>query len=360
MYFNLQLYQQYYYQRTAYSEVADNLSNDSNISLCLNQELIDNLAGNNETSVLVQTKVNGLNIIMDLGSLLPSAFAVLIFGPLSDKFGRKPFLILAVFGQAVSDIISLAAVYFNLNVMVFTASSLCFGVFGGFGGIFMISLAYITDVTPERWLTARTGLLVAAIFAATAISSTISFRWISYTNCNFLPPAFFVIGVNVVGIIYTVLIPESLSKQERISLLSTKKGLVSLSKGIKLFFWPPYIGLRKFWKLWALLLVMTISIIDQVGFAEIITFYLYNKPLLWSYNTISTYETVVSITTGASLVLLLPFLVGLNFPDAMIALLGTVFATGSYVFIALLRETWQMFLGKQIFGLKLQLVITQD
>lgn len=349
MFFNTQTYQQYYYQRIAYTEVTDNLSNDSNVtlsntSLCFNQELIDNLTGNGATSVSVQTKVNKLNIIMDIGSLLPSGIVALIFGPFSDKVGRKPFLVVALLGQVFGNLISLIIVYFKLNVILFAAASLCVGLSGGFGIIFTVSFAYITDITPKRWLTARVGLLVSTLFIGTAISSSISYRWISYTDCNFLPPAIFLLVIMIVGVLFTVFIPESLSKQGA----GSNKRLATLTKGVRLFCWPPHLGLHKFWKLWAVLLVMTITVINEVGNAEIMTFFQRNRPLLWTYDTVSTYVTVFSIATGTSLLVLLPLLVFVKVPDVVIALIGAVFATGSYVFIALLKKTWQMFLGKLI------------
>ena len=53
---------------------------------------------------------------------LLSSLMVVLWGPLSDAFGQKPFMLLTIFGQTVSVCLSLLIVYFELALKGFAAS----------------------------------------------------------------------------------------------------------------------------------------------------------------------------------------------------------------------------------------------
>lgn len=356
VYFQMQVYQQYYFQRVMKQSISDyysNMSDELNISLalddvCLNQDQIVNLT-NNETFVNGQKKVNIISMITTLVSLVPSIVTSLLVAPLSDRFGRKPILVLVFIGQTIGAAIGVLIVELKLSMYVFLVSAFSTGICGGFGVIMATVFAYITDVTPKRWLTIRMGILEASIFVGTATSSAASDKWIEKMNCDFRPMVWFILVIVALGFLYSIVIPESLTKEVKIK-NKGKSGhkIKSMIRGAKILCCPSYIGFSKLWKFWVAIFIMILAMINETGLTEISSYFLHNKPLEWTYSTIGNYLAVSSVSHMLALLGLLPILVLLKIPDAIIILIGVLFACGMCIFIALLTKSWEMFLGKTI------------
>ena len=350
MYFEMQLYQQYYFQRIFRTIIKDNVTNMSelNISIdhiCLNQSLIENLTSS-ESFIKGQKMVNDFSMITVIIFLLPSIVVSLFAGPLSDRYGRKPVIASVFIGQLIAAVCIVLIVYLELNMLYFFIGAFAMGISGGVGVMMGATFSYITDVTPEKWLTIRMGIVEASIFVSTATSSAAADKWIQLTNCTFRPQVWVVIAAVVLGLIYTIIIPESLSKESRVKNMSkSKKGLKSLAIGVKIFFWKSYLGINV-WKLWIVLIVMVLIMINQNGITEIIAYFLHNKPLEWDYGLIGTYIALSSVSHLVALIFLLPILVLIKLPDSVIILIGVCVSCGMYVFAALLTESWEMFVGE--------------
>ena len=347
VYFQIQVYQQYYFQRIMKEQIKNYLnSTDLNISdSCLKQDLVVNLT-DNETFIDGQRKVNQISMITTLTSLTPSILTSLILTPLSDHYGRKPILVLVLIGLLIGSVIVAFIVHFQLSMYVFLASSLASAMGGGFGVMLACSFAYITDMTPKRWLTIRMGALEASIFVAVATASAAADKWMDKANCDFRPLSWFIVMLCVVGLVYCFLIPESITEQIKISNnVSSKRGWRTFIHGVKIVSLPKYIGLSGVWKLWMAIFIMVLAIISEIGIIEIQGYFLHNKPLEWTYDTIANYNIVTSTSHLLALVVLVPIFVVLNTPNAVIILIGIVFSCGVSVFIALLTKTWEMFLG---------------
>ena len=356
VYFQMQVYQQYYFQRVMKQSIRDyysNMSDELNISsalddVCLNQDQIVNLT-NNRTFVIGQKKVNVISMITTLVSLVPSIVTSLLVAPLSDQFGRKPILMLVFIGQIIGAVIGVLIVELKLSMYIFLVSAFSTGICGGFGVIMATVFAYITDVTPKQWLTIRMGILEASIFIGTATSSAASDKWIEKMNCDFRPMVWFILIVVALGFLYSIVIPESLTKEVKLK----KKGksghnFKSMIRGAKILCCPSYIGFSKLWKFWVAIFIMILAMINETGLTEISSYFLHNKPLEWTYSIIGSYLAVSSVSHMLALLGLLPILVLLKIPDAIIILIGVLFACGMCIFIALLTKSWEMFLGKPI------------
>ena len=348
VYFQMQLYQQYYFQRIFRTIIEDDNVTELNISMdhiCLYQSLIENLTSS-QSFVKGQRMVNDFGMITVIIYLLPSIVVSVFAGPLSDRYGRKPVMISVFIGQLIAGVSGIVIVYLELNMYYFVIGAFTTGISGGFGVILGAAFAYISDVTPKKWLTIRMGIVEASIFVATATSSAAADKWIQQTNCTFRPQVWVVLLVVLMGLIYTIIIPESLSKESRVKNMSkSKKGFKSLATGVKIFFWKSYLGINM-WKLWIVLIVMVLIMINQTGLTEIINYFLHNKPLEWEYGTIGIYMAVTSISHLVALIFLLPILVLIKLPDSVIILIGVCVSCGMYVFVALLTESWEMFVGE--------------
>ena len=343
-YFQFQIYQQYYYQQTA----RNTLNLTSNFS-CLNQTDIVDLS-DNETFATIQDTSKYIMMVTSLVSQIPSIPATILVGGFADKFGRKPIMFLLFAGELVQSIVCLVVIYFNLNMYVFLLGSVINGFTGGFGAAVVAGYAYIADITPKRWLTIRSGLLQLFIFAGSASSAASSNSWLGSNGCDFHPPSWLLVAVPVVGILYVAIIPESLTDERRQELaLRPKKGLQAWITGIKIYFLPTYLGVKKYWKLLAATACMGLAIINEIGSVEINTYFLENKPLEWSLERISLYSTISSVVHAVSLLVLLPLLVLLRFPDPLITLIGVIFAGSVAIFFGFIKHSlpfWIVFIGE--------------
>lgn len=348
VYFQMQVYQQYYYQRVFRTIVSNwtNLS-DLNYSIydtCLTQDTIVNLTSS-DLFVNGQKSINIYSMLTTITFLLPSILVSPFIGTLSDQVGRKPAMLLVFGGQILSAILGVCIVYFELSIFCFLATAFITGVSGGFGMMMSSSFAYVTDITPKKWLTVRMATLEASIFVGTGISSAFADNWIQKTNCSFKDQVWLILGVQICGFIVSQLIPESLSKKKMVqSFTQIKLGFHRIARGFKLFFWKSYIG-SNIWKIWAIVLVVVLAMINETGNSEIIGYFLYNKPLQWNYGLIGDYLFVSSGSHLLALLIILPILVLLKFPDSLIAIIGVVVSCGMNVYIALLNTTAEMFSG---------------
>lgn len=341
-YFHFQIYQQYFLQQSARNAL--NLS--SNYSGCLNQTGISEMSSN-ETFFSIQSNANHVLMITTVVAQAPSLFVFFLLGALSDRFGRKVVMYIVFAGQCVSSVIGLLIVYFNLNMYFFLLSGFASGITGGFGAILLTGFSYIADITPEHWLTVRSGFLQVAIFVGTAASSGSSNSWLGSNGCDFLPPVWLLVAVTVVGFLYVVITPESLTREKRATL--PKRGVGFILMGIKIFFWPRHLGRSRLWRLWLVLVVMSIAVINEVGNVEILTYFLENKPLKWPLGRISLYTVVISVTHCLALVVVVPLLVFLKLPDPLISLIGVTVACGVSTIFGFAESYWPysiIFAGK--------------
>ncbi len=348
VYFQMQIYQQYYFQRV-FEGIISNWTNVSQLNysidnMCLNQDKIVNLTSP-ESFVKGQKEINNFSMMTTIAYLLPSILVSPLIGTLSDQIGRKPAMVFVFIGQLISAVLGPFIVYFKLSMFYFFIGSVATGLCGGFGIVMSSSFAYVTDITPREWLTVRMAFLEASIFVATAISSASADTWIQKTNCTFKPQVWVVIATTLLGIVFSLMIPESLPKKQQIKRISEfKSGFNRLCHGFKLFFCPSYIGIN-LWKVWIIVLITVLGMINETGSSEISSYFLHNKPLQWNYSEIGLYLAVSSVSHLLALVVILPILVLLKFSDSLICLIGVLVSCGMCIFIALLDTTVEMFIG---------------
>ena len=346
-YFHTQIYQQYYYQQSARNAL--NLS--SNFSGCLNQSDIVAMSSN-ETFSTVQDRTNRLAMVTTIVSLVPSILVVIFIGGFADKFGRKPIMFFIFIGHIIQSIIGLIVTYFNLNMYLLLIGGFASAITGGFGAILVAAYSYIVDITPKRWLTIRMGLLELFLFVGVAASSASSNSWLGSNGCDFHPTMWLMIATAVLSILYVLILPESLTDEKRKELLiKPKKGIKAWITGMKIYLLPSFLGVRKYWKLLAATAVMSLAVINEVGSQQISTYFLQNKPLEWSLSRISLYSTTTTVTHCIVLLVVLPIMVILRFPDALISLIGVLVASGTVTMYGFVEHSWPfwiIFIGKKI------------
>ncbi|XP_044264004.1 tetracycline resistance protein, class C-like isoform X2 [Tribolium madens] len=163
---------------------------------------------------IVEPYVALMNMV---GSLLDggvSAVTCLVIGPWSDRFGRRPVLIIPVLGYVVSYmLLALLAVLENLSPWYFLLCSIPVLATGGLSSYLTVLLCYITDVTNESNRGMRMGvfeaLLALGIFLGN-VSSSYVFEATNYPTVFLISSAFCMLNL-----LFTIFfIPESITTPE--------------------------------------------------------------------------------------------------------------------------------------------------
>jgi len=102
-------------------------------------------------------------------------------------------------------------------------------------------------------------------------------------------------------------------------------------------------------RLWICLLVLLLFITINRGTLLIDTYFFIRRPLEWSPEQIGYYGGYNSVTHGMALLLLMPIALTVGIPDVILAIVGVVCSGVGYLFIAGVKETWQMYASKSVY-----------
>jgi DHA1 family multidrug resistance protein-like MFS transporter len=147
-----------------------------------------------------------LGLLMAIFSIMQFIFAP-IWGTLSDRFGRKPILLLGVFGNALS------LLFFGLSTQLWMmyASRALAGILSS--ATMPTAMAYIGDTTDAKNRGGGMGVIGAAMGVGMVLGPGIGG---SLAKTSLSLPFFVAAGLSVVAMILILLIlPESLAKEAR-------------------------------------------------------------------------------------------------------------------------------------------------
>ena len=121
----------------------------------------------------------GVSLLLDI----PGAITCLIYGPLSDKIGRKPLAVINSLGYVSFVIILLVIEYMQLSIKFIYLASLMIGLTGSYVSTSMVCFSYIADLyTEQKQKTVRLGkhwVNISSIKCFRCISSFIVSRYAS-------------------------------------------------------------------------------------------------------------------------------------------------------------------------------------
>ena len=167
-----------------------------------------------------------------------NAIALLIFGPLwgklSDKYGRKPILMISQAGTGVAFLL----LAFSNSLYVILAGRIVDGIFSG---QFPIIRAYVSDISTPQTRSSQMSKIMVGYTSGMIIGPLLggilgTFGW-AY-------PMIFASGLSVISIILTSqVLVESMPKERRKD-LERKRQLKSQNNGDKQNIWSKEVGIR--------------------------------------------------------------------------------------------------------------------
>ncbi len=337
------LIQQYVFNRYGLDELKNTSFNETT-PICLNSSEIDDYTGINGSYKVVERQSTNLFTYSILINTFTSIASSMIMGPLSDIYGRRPFIILIASGAILQGVCASLVVHFNLNVLFLILASGISGLSGDFTGMIMSTFSYISDVSSSKWRTMRIGWGEAMLYLGGSVSQGLGGLWFQKLNCGLEYPLILFIACNFAIIPYTIfLLPESLSKDDRVrKRMGRPKGMRALARGAMIFLFQ--VKEYSVWILWVTLLSVMMIALNSTGLTTVqIIFF---KVRDWDPLMIGDYQSISQASHIAALVFILPILVTIKLPDSLIALIGVVVTYGTTLFMGLSKINFEFFISE--------------
>ena len=342
------LYEQYFFNRFGSDLLQKTSFPFPNGSFCLDSSLIDEYYGKDGHKIVV-TDCNHLLLYAQLAVRIPGMITILVLGPLSDRFGRKPVLIFSLVGNLLQGMVAVAIVYFNLSLYYFILASFLAGIGGDFSGLLAGAFSYIADVSSLKRRTFRIGIVQSMIAIGGAFGQFIIGYWLKQVNCYFLPLMGFNTACVLAALLWVIFfIPESLTRKERQKRFAKKpSGPRALLQGLKMFscLVPQY----STWKLWAAMVMINLPLFNAEGNILISVFFLKAPPFDVDATIIGIYQSIASVSRAiGNTLVLFSFSVALRMPDGASAFVAISFQLAANILLGFAKTEIQIYFSKSL------------
>lgn len=246
-------------------------------------------------SALVTGKASWWLTNVNFAMVVPSFFVVTTLGALSDKYGRKLFMIVPCIGSLLLQLGILLVIEMDLGVPWLYLGMTLYGVFGTYALFLMALFASIADNSTTKARTVRITVLEGMNLAGTCIGSLLG--GILTKKYGFKSLFVVVAVVYILCMVYVVFLPESLKYNMRKKEVTWREANF-VSVLIKLF---------RNWEIVLLssvfFLLMTVKVGGQINI-------MYVRHLFgWDPKETGIFLSVTQASQGLSMLVVLPLLV---------------------------------------------------
>ncbi|KAG8192197.1 hypothetical protein JTE90_009960 [Oedothorax gibbosus] len=288
----------------------------------------------------VEIVANNYNLYLNF--LAPiGAFVVIFLTPWSDKYGRKPLLLSALFGFLANDIgIILCTVYFDSPLYFILVSNIPTQLSGGFICIMTVIYSHVSEVsTPESRSLKYTFLQIAFGVAVTLGALT---GGQLYKHYHYLGVYYTMSAGHCIAIIWVIFfVPETRGVDLKVPLFQKFKDFFTsqnFTDGLKTCL--KYRENQGRTALWLLLLSScTIALTYEVytDIAYVYAHHMYH----WDPTMYSLMWTFFSFSEMLVVLILTPLLIkGFNLSDPVIGIIGSVSIICKNIFLAFAYQLW--------------------
>lgn len=310
----------------------------------------------------VNNRVSHYILYNNLALGIPAMIVALLYGSISDVYGRRPFVILPAIGGALNAVLVLAV--FNIapdNIYLYLIGSAVSGFAGGAAVFNFAVYSYATDNSCVNYRTSKLSVLESMTYLGATVSSFIGGVWIREEG--YVQPYCAVLACYVCVVVYVVLfLPKPretnvvLHAQVKTEseVLSTSAGSVDnksnvllqtiwrISQFVKILFGS--------WKLCLLCFVFFTVEMNFMGISDIVVLYSINK-LCWSSDWIGYFLGSKVFFNAIAALFLLPLLSSVfSVNDTVIVAFGLISGIGALVIMGSATTTWIMLLGRVGWG----------
>jgi PCFT/HCP family folate transporter-like MFS transporter 1/3 len=311
----------------------------------------------------VQAETSHWILYTNLALGLPSICFSIFYGSVSDRLGRKLFIILPALGAAMNTGVILEIAYLrdSLPLYMCLIGAFTSGLYGGYSVLNFAAYAYTADVTANSGRTRQIGLLESMTYLGATLSLLVGGVWMSRDN-SYTSIFWCVFACQVAVIAYTIVaLPESMyfsgQRSENRVLLSTynrqfsqahkfRKACVRFFSDIKYNICEFFKLLFTNWRLCLLLVVFFAVEINFCGITDVVFLYALGEPLCWSTKLIGYFLALKVFCNGVASLFILPVMIALHFSDTIIVLIGLVSGCVGLIMMGGATRTWIMFVGE--------------
>ncbi|CAG9765984.1 unnamed protein product [Ceutorhynchus assimilis] len=303
---------------------------------------------NNETQhleELVEPTATYITLVKTIVESIFGSVLCLFIAPWSDRFGRKPVLVLGFVGGVISLLLHIVfAAIDNLTPWFLLVVTIPVLLTGGGASFATIMTAYIADITSKEIRAMRMGLFDIAMGLAVLLGNTASSYLLIATN--YVIVYCVATACHVVGLVYTIFfIPESLRQRETTNQIS---GFFSLSNFVQMAKTP--FKRRQDSNRALLLLIMSAMLFGclTMGSANL-NFYFLREKLHWTLTQFTWFVTVNNLLGIAGSIIILYLLhTMLKIKESILIFVGIIFSVASLITIGFAKNDWQIYLGSII------------
>ncbi|KAL1497054.1 hypothetical protein ABEB36_008081 [Hypothenemus hampei] len=301
---------------------------------------------NNETQHLEQLVEPTATYISLVKNIIESTFGsvlCLFIAPWSDKFGRKPILMLGLLGGCIAMLLcTILAALPYLSPWYLLLTSVPVVLSGGAPSFITILNAYLTDTTTKEERALRLGLFDVAMAIALLLGNSSSSYLLIATN--YVTVYCISIVCHVLALIYTIFfIKESL--RERDTNQNPISGLFSLSNILEMTKTP--FKRRENSKRTILLLLMGSILFKFMTEGSMkLFFYFVREKFQWSltqYTWFGTINTILGVLGAIIVVYILH--TKLKIRESVLIFAGSIFAVCSSIVYGFASTDWPIYLG---------------
>ncbi|XP_062567330.1 proton-coupled folate transporter-like [Saccostrea cucullata] len=289
----------------------------------------------------IQILASQFMIYTSLALFIPPIFGVFFLSTLSDTYGRKPFIVIPVFGAVVRSALFVVGIHYELELYWFIVFLLVEGVTGGLYCQVTVSLSYVADITKSGDKRILLLVVLEIIAGFGALLGTLSSGYLIRAFGFEVPAIISTLCVLLALLLFGFFLPESLPPEFKSR--SKNINICDKLKGVWEFYTSDKYGKGTQWRYVFSLLILICVQLGVLGRSNVETLYQLNKPFCWSSVLLGWFMGIritSSYILGALLIRILQCCVSVEF----IALVGASSHMVAFILEAIADESFELFL----------------